>query len=140
MHVGKRRAVVADWVGEGATTVGRTHRIVDEHPIGREQVDPALQIFPFGNRIGVTNSGHIVILHELLLSQQCGSDSRIAAERGDGRTVGAIFCYGAAAVRTLRSLRRSATRARRLPRLRAVVSSASTGCREPSGPARVPGP
>ena len=48
--------------------------------------------------------------------------------------------YGAAAVLTLRSLRRSATRARRLPRLRAVVSSASTGCREPSVPARVPGP
>src|SRR6266566_8164963 len=73
MHVGKRRAVVADWVGEGATTVGRTHRIVDEHPIGREQVDPAFQIFPFDNRIGVTNSGHIVILHELFLSQQRGS-------------------------------------------------------------------
>jgi len=35
---------------EGATTVGRTHRIIDEHPIGREQVDPALQIFPFGDR------------------------------------------------------------------------------------------
>jgi cytochrome c553 len=41
-HVGKRRAVVADRLGEGATTVGRTHGIVDEYPIGREQVDPAL--------------------------------------------------------------------------------------------------
>jgi len=61
VHVGKRRAVVADRIGEGATTVGSTYRIVDEHPVGREQVDPALQIFPFGNRIGVTNSGHIVI-------------------------------------------------------------------------------
>src|SRR6266446_5840911 len=76
MHVGKRRAVVADWVGEGATTVGRTHRIIDEHPIGREQVEPALQIFPFGNRIGVTNSGHIVILHELFLSQQRGYENK----------------------------------------------------------------
>ena len=70
MHVGKRRAIIGDWVGEGATTVGHAHRIVDEHPIEREQVDPALQIFPFGNRIGVTNSGHIVIVHELLLSQR----------------------------------------------------------------------
>ena len=34
MHVGKRRAVVAERVGEGATTVGRAHRIVDEHPSG----------------------------------------------------------------------------------------------------------
>ena len=48
--------------------------------------------------------------------------------------------YGVAALLTLRSLRRPATRARRLPRLRAVVSSASTGCREPSVPARVLGP
>lgn len=73
MHIGKRRAVVADWVGEGATTVGRAHRVVDEHPIGREKVDPAIQIFAFGNCIGVTNSGHVVIVHELLLSQQSGS-------------------------------------------------------------------
>jgi hypothetical protein len=42
-----------------------TPALVDEHSVGREQVDPALQIFPFGNRIGVTNSGHIVIFHEL---------------------------------------------------------------------------
>ena len=48
--------------------------------------------------------------------------------------------YGVAALLTLRSLRRPATRARRLPRLRAVMSSASTGCREPSVPARVLGP
>jgi len=34
VHVGKRDAVVADRVSEGATPVGRTHRIVDEHPIG----------------------------------------------------------------------------------------------------------
>jgi hypothetical protein len=88
VHVGKRRAVVAHRVGEGATTVGRTHRIVDEHPIGREQVDPALQIFPFGNRIGVTNSGHIVIMHELLLSA-VRIQSRIVAERGVGRPVAA---------------------------------------------------
>jgi len=33
-----------------------------------------------------------------------------------------------------------ATRARRLPSLHAVVSSASTGSREPSFPARAPGP
>jgi hypothetical protein len=39
-------------------------------PIWREQVDPALEIFPFSNSIGVTNSGHIAILHELVLSQQ----------------------------------------------------------------------
>src|SRR5206468_11588266 len=32
------------------------------------------------------------------------------------------------------------TRAARLPRLRAVCNSDSTGWREPSGPARVPGP
>ena len=73
MHIGKRRAVVADRVGEGATTVGRTYRIVDEHPIGREQFDLALQIFAFGNCVGVTNSGHIVIVHEFLRSQQSGS-------------------------------------------------------------------
>src|SRR5262249_21456034 len=48
--------------------------------------------------------------------------------------------YGAAARLTRRSFRRLATRARRLPRLRAVVSSASTGCRDPSVPARVLGP
>jgi hypothetical protein len=73
VHVGKRRAVVADRVGEGATTIGRTHRIVDEHSVGREQVDPALQIFPFGNRIDVASSGHIVIFHELFFSRQRGS-------------------------------------------------------------------
>jgi hypothetical protein len=50
----------------------RPNPLSDEYPIWREQVDPTFQIFPFGNRIGVTNSGHIVILHELLLSQQCG--------------------------------------------------------------------
>src|SRR5260370_17651158 len=55
--------------------------------------------------------------------------------RGDGLPI-----YGADARLTLRFLRRPATRARRLPRLRAVVSSASTGCREPSVPARVAGP
>jgi hypothetical protein len=75
---------------KGATTVGRTYRIVDEHPIGREQVDPALQIFPFGNRISVTNSGHIVIVHGLLLSA-VRIRSQIVAERGGGQTVGASF-------------------------------------------------
>ena len=38
------------------------------------------------------------------------------------------------------SLRRPATCARRLPRLRAVASSTSVGCRDPSGPVTVPGP
>jgi hypothetical protein len=52
----------------------------------------------------------------------------------------ASLSYNATAPLALRSLRRPATRARRLPRLRAVVSSTSTGCREPSVPARVPGP
>src|SRR5258705_505558 len=55
--------------------------------------------------------------------------------RGDG-----LPSYDAGARFTLRSFRRPATRARRLPRLRAVVSSASTGCREPSVPASVLGP
>ena len=58
-----------------------------------------------------------------------------ATRHGDG-----LPSYGADVRLALRSLRRPATRARRLPRLRAVVSSASTGCREPSVPARVPGP
>src|SRR5215467_5492801 len=48
--------------------------------------------------------------------------------------------YGADTRLALRSLRQPAMRASRLPRLRAVVSSASTGCREPSVPARVLGP
>jgi hypothetical protein len=68
VHVGKRRAVVADRVGEGATAVGRPHRIVGEHTIWREQVDPAFQVLPFSNRIGVSNSGHIVLVHRSFLS------------------------------------------------------------------------
>jgi hypothetical protein len=91
MHVRERRAVVADWFGEFTTTVGGTHRIVDEHPVRREQFDPALQIFALGNLVGVTNSGHIVIRHELFLSRQCGSigtcsvsTSRACGGRVDG--------------------------------------------------------
>src|SRR5262249_55330826 len=60
--------------------------------------------------------------------------------RAHGRRGNGLPNYGAAARLTLRSLRQPGTRARRLPGLRAVVSSASTGCREPSVPARVPGP
>src|SRR6185312_16205207 len=48
--------------------------------------------------------------------------------------------YGVDAPLTLRSLTQLATRARRLPRLRAVEGSAATGCREPSVPANLLGP
>ena len=122
---------------------------------GRQQVVRAT--WPCSSRVRrVPSEGHLsegasrcsslvamIFLSMSQLAMSCCSEdyaenhelARAHRRRGIG-----LPSYGADARLSLRSLRRSATRARRLPRLRAVVSSASTGCREPSVPARVPGP
>ena len=102
---------------------------------------------PFGGAFALSTGNTIfLILQVLPLENAAGVDADLAIHV---RNVGShssslswnwLPSYGADARLSLRSLRRPATRARRLPRLRAVVSSASTGCREPSVPARVPGP